>query len=162
MSYPPNYPYVTTPAPQRRRTRGYVGILIALVSSFLACSGVLIVGGIVGDDDGARFVDSTSAPATVTQVDTSASAVPARSAKPGYSAGTWKVPSEVKPGTYVTTVPDEAFIGCYWARVRDFEGGVNSIIANDIVSPGARGRFTVKAGDAGVELTGDCVWKRDQ
>lgn len=75
-------------------------------------------------------------------------------------SGTWKVPTEIKPGTYVTTAGTGLLGGCYWARVKSFDGEMNSLIANGLVEAGSRGRFTVKASDKGVELTGDCVWTK--
>lgn len=74
-------------------------------------------------------------------------------ARPTISEGTWDVGSEVKPGTYVGTVPDDSS-NCYWARLRNFDGGMNSIIANDNASPGERVRIAVRSSDAGIELSG--------
>lgn len=71
-------------------------------------------------------------------------------------AGTWQVGTEVKPGTYTTT----AGSSCYWARLKGFDGELESIIANGNLDDGQRGRLTVKASDKGLELTGDCVWVR--
>ena len=42
--------------------------------------------------------------------------------------GTYAVPGEVKPGTYRTR---EGSPGCYWARLKNFEGDLESINAND-------------------------------
>jgi hypothetical protein len=39
---------------------------------------------------------------------------------------------------------------CYWARMRDFVGGVNSILANDLVDPGAKFTITVRPSDKGL------------
>jgi hypothetical protein len=68
--------------------------------------------------------------------------------------GTWAVPDEVKPGTYVSDGGD----GCYWARLRDLTGGINSIIANggDV----GRQRVTILRSDKGFE-TNECgVWRK--
>jgi hypothetical protein len=68
--------------------------------------------------------------------------------------GTWAVPDEVKPGTYVSDGGE----GCYWARLRDLTGGINSIIANggDI----GRQRVTILRSDNGFE-TNECgVWRK--
>lgn len=75
---------------------------------------------------------------------------------PTLGEGTWEVPSEVKPGTYTTTADDH----CYWARLSSFDGGLDAIITNGNLDPGARGRITVKKADKGLELTGSCEWKR--
>ena len=37
--------------------------------------------------------------------------------------------------------------GCYWARMKDDSGELDSIIANDNVNPGARVSITVKRGE---------------
>jgi hypothetical protein len=77
----------------------------------------------------------------------------------GIGDGQHAVGPDIKAGTYTTTVPDDA-IGCYWARVNDFEGELQSIKANGNLAPGAKGRIVVKSSDAGVEFTGGCQWKR--
>jgi len=41
--------------------------------------------------------------------------------------GTWAVPSQLTPSRWQSS----GGTGCYWARLRNFEGGVNSIAAND-------------------------------
>jgi hypothetical protein len=74
--------------------------------------------------------------------------------------GQHAVGADIKAGTYTTTVPEDALIGCYWARVKDFEGELKSITANGNLEPGAKGRVVVKKSDAGVELKGGCEWKR--
>lgn len=74
----------------------------------------------------------------------------------GLGAGTWEVPGEVKPGTYTTTAVGH----CYWARLKDFDGELSSIIANANLDDGQRGRLTVKKTDKGLELSGDCIWAR--
>ena len=45
--------------------------------------------------------------------------------------GTYVVGAEIKPGYYKTKGPDEDGI-CYWARLKDLSGGLNSIINNGI------------------------------
>lgn len=77
-------------------------------------------------------------------------------AEPGVGEGSWEVGTDVKAGTYTTTVPaDER---CYWARLKNFDGELGSIIANDNLAAGARGRLVVKPTDKGLELTGPCRW----
>jgi len=68
--------------------------------------------------------------------------------------GTWAVPDEVKPGTYVSDGGE----GCYWARLRDLTGDIDSIIANggDV----GRQRVTILRSDKGFE-TNECgVWRK--
>lgn len=93
--------------------------------------------------------------APITAETTTAAKAAAKTPK-GLTAGTWEVPGEVKPGTYTTTADGR----CYWARLKGFDGDLESILANGNLKPGERGRLTVKQSDKGVELTGDCVWVR--
>jgi hypothetical protein len=60
--------------------------------------------------------------------------------------GTYEIGVDAKPGRYKTQV-SESSPGCYWARMKDDSGGLNSIIANDNVNPGARVSITVKQGE---------------
>ena len=68
--------------------------------------------------------------------------------------GTWAVPSEVKPGTYVSAGGES----CYWARLRNTSGSLDSIIANSI-NPG-RQRVTVRSTDKAFETTGCPTWRK--
>jgi hypothetical protein len=68
--------------------------------------------------------------------------------------GTWAVPDEVKPGTYVSDGGE----ACYWARLRDLSGSLNSIIANSI-SPG-RQRVTIARTDKAFETTNCAPWRK--
>jgi hypothetical protein len=163
MSYAPQYPY----GPERplKRKRGRTVTIVALVFAVLValCTGLgLTIANSADTDQAGRRIATIAEPTPAPSSDAApATAEAARSEKPGYSAGSWKVGTEVKVGTYVTHVPEDSLIGCYWARLRDFDGDVNSIISNDIIAPGGRGRFVVKKTDHGVELTGDCVWTRE-
>lgn len=66
--------------------------------------------------------------------------------------GKWLVGSQVAPGTYSATVGD----GCYWERLRNFEGGIDAIIANDFVATGGARFITIGANDVGFSNDGDC------
>lgn len=44
-----------------------------------------------------------------------------------FDDGTYQVGTDIEPGTYTTTGGD----GCYWARLSDFSGETDAIIAND-------------------------------
>lgn len=83
-------------------------------------------------------------------------------------AGDWKVGTKenidagtITPGTYVVTSPDDG-IGCYWRRVKAFDGEFNSIIANGLVDPGKTSRVVVKATDKGLSLEHDCLAKKEK
>jgi hypothetical protein len=68
--------------------------------------------------------------------------------------GTWAVPDEVKPGTYVSDGGE----GCYWARLRSLSGSVDAIIANSI-SPG-RQRVSIAGTDKAFETSNCATWRK--
>ena len=68
--------------------------------------------------------------------------------------GTWIVGVDLKPGTYRSD-PDDS---CYWARLRDFEGDLDSIIANDL--PSGRAIVTISKSDKGFHTSGCGTWNR--
>jgi hypothetical protein len=71
-----------------------------------------------------------------------------------FGDGTWRVGAEVAPGTY--RAPGGG--SCYWARLRNFTGGLNSIIANGGFSKNQT--VTIQSSDTGFE-TRDCgTWER--
>lgn len=78
------------------------------------------------------------------------------------SAGTYVVGEDIEPGTYRTDGPaDDSFSGmCYWARLSGLSGEFDELIANDAFE----GQTTVEVneGDVALELTGECVWERQQ
>lgn len=77
-----------------------------------------------------------------------------------FTAGTYEVPKELKPGKYKTTGPDDDDVisQCVWARLKGFGGEISDIIANGIIEGPAA--VTIKSTDKGVEFTGSCKWKR--
>lgn len=65
--------------------------------------------------------------------------------------------AQIAPGTYRADTRD----GCYWERLRNFEGTLRSIIANDFVSGGGRRHVEIRSGDAGFNTDEDCgSWTR--
>lgn len=83
------------------------------------------------------------------------------STEPAAKDGTFKVPSEIKPGNYVSTVPKDSW-GCYYARLNDTEGGPNSIIANNLAQSGQRVRVTILESDSFFETRGCGAWRVEQ
>ncbi len=75
--------------------------------------------------------------------------------------GDWKVGIEIEVGTYTTTAPDTT-PGCYWARLKSFDGEPKSLIRNGTVTQGSKGRFTINKNDVGVKLSGDCTWEKEE
>jgi len=70
--------------------------------------------------------------------------------------GIWMVGYDMRPGTYRTTVPGGT---CYWARLRNFGGSLDSILANDLPGKGSA-IVEIKPSDAGFETSGCGTWKR--
>lgn len=71
--------------------------------------------------------------------------------------GMWLVNSQVTPGTYRAN----AASGCYWERLRHFEGVLSGIIANNFVASAGQQLVTIAAGDVGFNTDADCgTWTR--
>lgn len=73
-----------------------------------------------------------------------------------FGDGTFKVGSDIKPGTYRTR---SGSAGCYFARLKDFSGGVDSIIANANTDDPAI--VTIAASDVGFQSTNCGTWTAD-
>lgn len=91
---------------------------------------------------------------------TTKAAVPAKPAVPtSFGDGTFLVGKDIQPGVYSVTVPSDSN-GCYWERDKDLNGGLNSILANDDLNPGAHGTINVRKSDYAV-TSNDCgTWKK--
>jgi len=71
--------------------------------------------------------------------------------------GTWLVGAQLSPGTYQANVG----AGCYWKRLRDFEGRISSIIANDFIADAGPHFVEIRDGDVGFYNDSDCgPWAR--
>jgi hypothetical protein len=73
-----------------------------------------------------------------------------------FGEGTWRVGVDVAPGTYATVAEAD----CYWARVKNFTGGMDAIIANANKNSGAKVTVTIKATDKGFVSRGCGTWKK--
>lgn len=163
---PPTYFQPTPPAhvPAPRRT-GRIVLAVGLAGFLLLCGiGALVsmlrtppaAPDVPTDPPAARFTTMPAAPqgsAPSTEPTTPPATPPAAK---GITSGTWEVGSEVKPGTYTTVSQGP----CYWARLKNFDGALTSIIANGNLDDGQKGRIAVKASDAGIEFIGECVWTK--
>lgn len=101
-------------------------------------------------------VAKAAAPVTVTTTAAAPSSAPPAPAE-GIGDGTYVVGTDIKAGLYKTTGPASSeFPNCYWARERDLDGGLNSIIAND----NTQGPTTVKIAstDKGFKTSGCKAW----
>ncbi len=68
--------------------------------------------------------------------------------------GTFLVGEDIQPGTYQTDGGGE--FGCYWARLADTSGELESIIANG--NPQGPTTVTISASDAAFETNGCSDW----
>jgi len=68
------------------------------------------------------------------------------------TAGTWLVGSQLPPGTYSIN----AGPGCYWERLRNFQGVLGSIVANNFSSGGGTQIVTISGSDVGFTSDADC------
>lgn len=79
----------------------------------------------------------------------------------------WKVGTKdnfnagiLSPGSYI--VVSGSTTSCYWARVKGFDGELDSIISNGNIEAGSTARVTVKKTDKGLTLQGDCAATKDK
>jgi hypothetical protein len=68
--------------------------------------------------------------------------------------GTYEIGVDLKPGTYKSA----GGAGCYWARLKTLDGGVNSIIANNL-SDGPQ-TVMLRASDKGFETARCGPWAK--
>lgn len=168
-TYPPQYErwhddqgpptYAPPPTKKDRRVMWILGAVLAALVVLVLC-----LVGIFTSHKGDKTQAHPSQVATATHAPSRAvkaepPIVKATPKRVTITDGTYEVGTEVKPGTY-TTDADKGGSGCYWARLKDFDGGVNSIQDNGNLAPGAHGRINIKSTDKGVELTGGCVWTK--
>ena len=73
--------------------------------------------------------------------------------------GTFAVPSQVKPGTYRTVVPNDS-LDCYYERLKDASGSFDAIIANNNGSPGSQQIVEIKATDKFFKTEGCGTWTK--
>jgi hypothetical protein len=71
--------------------------------------------------------------------------------------GVWLVGAQITPGVYQANVG----AGCYWERNSNFEGVLDSIIANDFIPDASARLVEISAGDVGFYNDADCgTWTR--
>lgn len=73
--------------------------------------------------------------------------------------GTFAVPSQVKPGSYRTVVPNDS-IDCYYERLKDASGSFDSIIANNNGAPGSQQIVEIKSTDKYFKTQGCGTWTK--
>ena len=124
----PSHPLPTqTKKSSLRGTKVIIGILVIII--------LIIFGSMLGKSSSksTNTSNSSSQPAqSQASGNTQTSTQPAQQAPqdthPHFGDGTLKVGTDIQPGTYRTRTASQ---GCYWERLKDFTGGVDSILAND-------------------------------
>jgi hypothetical protein len=76
--------------------------------------------------------------------------------QPSFGDGTYQVGADIQPGTYRTRVGSP---NCYWERLKNFTGGMNSILAN--ANTYAPAIVTIRPTDAGFNSQGCATWTKD-
>jgi hypothetical protein len=127
-----------------------------------------LIGTVWGNDSGEQTTQNRPGVPSGVNPDTwnaqphtvSAATAPAAPAQSGprtsFSSGTYEVGTDIEPGKYKTTGPDSGG-SCYWARLKNTNGDLGSIIANG----NAQGptTVTIAKSDAAFETNG-CTWTK--
>jgi hypothetical protein len=132
----------------------------------IVTAAVLFFVGIGIGASGSSTESATETTVTETQIEnrtvTNTETVEEKPAEPADPAGsiegdgTFLVGDDIAPGTYRAAAPTSG--NCYWARLRDLDGGIKSIIANGNTSGPVVIR--VAARDYAVETTGCETFQR--
>lgn len=155
-----------TPPPPKRGAPRFVKVVAWIVGSCLA--GMLVIGVATSLKIDGAIDAGDSAPHVAPPKAVPGPAVPTPKTKTVEKApvnnlprdGVLMVPADLKPGTYRATAPEDNIV-CYWARLRDTDGELGSIIANHTAAGGDLVTITVKPTDHAVEIQcTDAVWRR--
>jgi hypothetical protein len=122
------------------------GIIVLIIIISVATSG-----GNKGNDG--TVADKQSTPSTQKSTTKTKPA-----AKFAFDDGTFKVGSDIKPGTYRTHGGDGSAFGCYWARLSGFSGEVDDIIANNGSYTNGSQVVTIAPSDKGFQTQGCGKW----
>lgn len=98
-------------------------------------------------------VQPTEVPPTATPLPPTATPTPTVTPDPNLiRPGTYLVGTEIRPGLYHGRAGEGMLESCYWARLKDTSGSLDSILAND----NAVGPFYVQILDGDYALKTDC------
>src|SRR5690348_11141865 len=123
QQYPPQWTPQVPPKPKRRRWPWIVGGIVLL----------LVIIGMAGNKaTSTPQVPTAPTWQSVTPAATAPAAAPPAQAGPqtSFGSGTFEVGSDIAPGKYKTTGPEGGLPSCYWARLKNTDGDLGSIIAN--------------------------------
>lgn len=141
------------PAPQRKRRKG-LWIFLGLVMVAGCIGGVAAVSGGKSTSDNTATTKDNPIAAT-------SAASPTHAPDPNSISGdgTFAVGSQVKPGTYRAVVPHDG-MGCYYARLKDASGGVDSIISNNTGAADSQQIVEISSTDKFFETEGCGTWTK--
>lgn len=148
---------VYAPKPKRKVWPWVLGLAALLLVGFV----VMIVAAMgAGLNAAGQALASTGASGAVSGGQAGAEPVAAANTFEAgdYNVGTTTSASKktLKPGTYVV----QAVKGpCYWARVKSWDGELDSVIVNNNIDEGKSQNVTVKKTDKGLHLQGYCLLK---
>jgi hypothetical protein len=158
-----DYPYTAEYPKKRKRWPWVVGIGVLAVLVFCGVGAVM-----AGSGDGpGKTVGKSGAEAAVSAAaapqESAASKAPAKAVPQKLGAGDYEV--AVKANLAANVITPGLYVGssdghCYWERLKNFDGGFDSIITNGNVEQGQTVRVNVKKTDKGLRLQGDCVFAR--
>lgn len=154
---PQYYTNPHNPPPRPKRGMSNAAILGIIFGSL----GVLVLLGVIGavfgppdkpvGNDGIGASGQSAAETTNANPSVATTAAPVTPVGPltSFGDGIWQVgtlPSQIKPGTYKATVPDDSW-GCYWERAKGTSGEFQDIIANGLGERGAPVIVTIVSSD---------------
>lgn len=170
--YDPNTPGPYTappqpPAPKRRRISRVVLAVVAIctlgIIGVVSCTAAMFngaIGAATNAADPAPVIMPTKSKPLGTATPTTRKPVEKAPTNNLPRDGVLLVGPDLKPGTYQATCPEDSIVGCYWARLKDTDGELESVLANNVVGVGGTITLRVKATDYAVEIRGGATWKR--
>lgn len=140
--------------PMNRRKAAVIGAAIVLGGLSIACGGT---------SDGSANGTTKDQPITASSPVANGAANPATTPAGDPNSisgdGTFAIPSQVKPGTYRTVVPNDS-LNCYYARLKDASGSFEGIITNENGRPGSQQIVEIKTTDKFFKTEGCGTWSK--
>lgn len=154
------------PAQQRpRRSKlGRYGIVLIIFAFIAGCVGGLGVGFAAGSDSKTNDAGGTAPATSAAQPGAATTKAKPPAANTMDKQGILLVGTDIKPGTWRTTVPGDpdpnALPECYWARLKDLNGKLDSILDNNNQRPGDIVNVTIQPSDKAFETHGCGTWTK--
>jgi hypothetical protein len=157
------------PPPVKAKRKGAPWWLVAVVGVVAMVLGAAVGAAAAGDKTPTTTGDTVAQPPAAGETTTAGKpAAPTTAGKPTKAKptavtiteeGVLLVGSEVKPGTYRATVPEDS-VNCYWARLKGTSGSLDDLIANGNGEPKQRMVVTIHSSDKAFEQHGCGTWTR--